>query len=164
MTHPVNTALITTGVIFAGLCPLAAQSKPPQQAPAGTQAKVVVCSLLPTAEVKKHLPWKPQLDQFPPEEESIGTSGSSCNYPSVMIQVLPFSQRMIDGAHKKGGLETVSGIGEEAYFHNNLNRFAELYVKTGKYLMTLQSNWDGKDPAVKAGTMSLAKALVARLR
>ena len=164
MTRLGSTTLITAGVMFAGLLPLAAQSKPPQPAPAGGAQRVAACKLLPTAEVKKHLPWRPQLDQFPPEEEAIGTSGSSCSYPSVMIQVLPFSQRMLDAAHKKGGLEKVTGIGEEAYFHNNLNRFAELYVKTGTYLMTLQSNWDGKDPSVKAGTLSLAKALLPKLR
>ncbi len=135
-----------------------------QPAPEASEQRIAVCKLLTAAEVKKHLPWRPQLDQFPPEEEAIGTAGSSCNYPSVMIQVLPFSQNMIDAARKKGGLETVSGIGDEAYFHNNLNRFAELYVKTGKYTVTLQSNWDGKDASVKAGTLSLAKALVVKLR
>jgi hypothetical protein len=71
---------------------------------------------------------------------------------------------MIEEARKKGGLEPVSGIGEEAYFHNNLNRYAELYAKSGQYLLTLQSNWDGKDDAVKSGTVSLAKALLAKLR
>src|SRR5687768_705818 len=145
MTRFLSTSLITAGVVFAASSPLAAQSKPPGPASAGVQ-RIAVCKLLTAAEVKKHLPWRPLLDQFPPEEEAIGTSGSSCNYPSVMIQVLPFSQGMIDAAKKKGGLETVSGIGEEAYFHNNLNRYAELYVKSGKYLLTLQSNWDGKDP------------------
>lgn len=164
MNRLVSTSLITVVVVSASLVSLRAQSKPPQPAPAGGAQRIAVCKLLPTAEVKKHLPWRPQLDQFPPEEEAIGTLGSSCSYPSVMIQVLPFSQRMIDEARKKGGLETVSGIGEEAYFHNNLNRFAELYVKTGKYTLTLQSNWDGKDATVKSGTLSLAKALVAKLR
>jgi hypothetical protein len=163
MTRCLRTSLIAAGVVAVVASPLAAQSKPPVPASAGAQ-RIAVCKLLPTAEVKKHLPWRPQLDQFPPEEEAIGASGSSCNYPSVMIQVLPFSQGMIDAAKKKGGLETVSGIGEEAYFHNNLNRFAELYVKSGKYLMTLQSNWDGKDPSVKTGTLSLAKALLGKLR
>ena len=164
MNRLVSTSLITVVVVSAGLVSLRAQSSPPQPAPAGGVQRIAVCKLLSVAEVKKHLPWRPQLDQFPPEEEAIGTSGSSCSYPSVMIQVLPFSQRMIDAAHKKGGLEKVTGIGEEAYFHNNLNRFAELYVKTGTYLMTLQSNWDGKDPSVKTGTMSLAEALLAKLR
>lgn len=158
------TSLIIVVVVSASLVSLQAQAKPPQPAPAGGPQKVAVCKLLPTAEVKKHLPWKPLLDQFPPEEEAVGAWGSSCNYPSVMIQVLPFSQQMIDAASKKGRLEPISGIGEEAYFHNNLNRYAELYVKSGKYLLTLQSSWDGKDAAVKSGTLSLAKALLAKLR
>ena len=164
MNRLASTSLLTVVVVSASLVSLPAQSKPPQQPPAGAPQRVAVCKLLPTAEVKKHLPWRPLLDQFPPEEEAIGTWGSSCNYPSVMIQVLPSSSRMIEEAKKKGGLEPVSGIGEEAYFHNNLNRYAELYVKNGKYLMTLQSSWDGKDPTVKSGTLSLAKALLAKLR
>ena len=147
---------------FLAAARLQAQSKPAPAA-GGTQ-RVAVCKLLPTAEVKKHLPWRPQLDQFPPEEEAIGAAGSSCNYPSVMIQVLPGAQRMIDEAKKKGGLEPVSGIGEEAWFHKNPNGYAELYVKAGKYVLTLQSNWDGKDPAVKSGTLGLAKALLAKLQ
>ena len=157
-------SLITVVVMSVSVVSLRAQAKPPQPAPAGGAQRVAVCKLLPTAEVKKHLPWKPLLDQFPPEEEPIGAAGSSCDYPSVMIQVLPFSQGMIDAARKKGGLEPVSGIGEEAHFHHNRNGYAELYVKTGKYLLTLQSDWDGKDPTVKAGTLSLAKALLAKLR
>ena len=164
MYRLVSTSLLIVVVLSASLVSLGAQSKPPQPASASSAQKIAVCKLLPTADVKKHLPWRPELDQFPPEEEAIGTSGSSCNYPSVMIQVLPFSQGMIDGAKKKGGLEAVRGIGDEAYFHNNRNRFAELYVKSGKYLVTLQSNWDGKDPSVKAGTLSLAKALLGKLR
>ena len=164
MNRLVSTSVITVVVACAGLASLKAQVKSAPPAAASGIQKVAVCKLLPTAEVKKHLPWRPQLDQFPPEEEAIGTLGSSCNYPSVMIQVLPGAQRMIEEAKKKGGLEPVSGIGEEAWFHNNLNRYAELYVKSGKYVVTLQSNWDGKDPAVKSGTLSLAKALLAKLQ
>jgi hypothetical protein len=157
-------ALTTAVALSANPVSMQAQAKPAQPVPAAGLQRIAVCSLLPTAEVKKHLPWKPLLDQFPPEEEVIGAWGSSCNYPTVMIQVLPFSQAMIDGARKKGGLEAISGIGEEAYFHNNLNRYAELYVKSGKYLVTLQSSWDGKDTTVKAGTLSLAKAILAKLK
>lgn len=58
------------------------------------------------------------LDQMAPEEEPIGTSGSSCNYPSVMIQVIPFTRVTVDALRKKG-VETIAGLGDEAYFHNN---------------------------------------------
>ena len=137
-----------------------------QQSPAQSP-RIQACSLLAKEEVKKHLPWKAMLDQMAPEEEPIGATGSSCNYPSVDIQVLPFSQGFMDSARKQaGGIEAISGIGDEAYFRNNPNGYAELYVKTGKHIVTLQANVppDGSIASVKPGVMSLAKALVAKLR
>ncbi len=77
---------------------------------------------------------------------------------------MPFSQSMIDAARKKGGLEALKGIGDEAYFYNNPNGYAEVYVKTGKYLVTVQANARDRVDAVKPGAMDLAKALVAKLR
>jgi hypothetical protein len=132
------------------------------KAPAGT---VKVCSLLTKEEVKKHLPWPPFLDQMEPEEEAIGNSGSSCNYPSVDVQVVAFQQGTIDAVRKKGGLESVAEIGDEAYFHNNANRYAELYVRVGDRLLTLQGNVSpGTIESVKPGVLSLARAYVAKLR
>jgi len=72
----------------------------------------------------------------------------------------------MDSARKQpGGVETVSGIGDEAYFRNNPQGYAELYVKIGKHIVTLQANVppDGSIASVKPGVISLAKALVAKL-
>ena len=149
--------------VFSVCAPFLLAQPSPQQAPTGGTA-IKACSLLPKEEVKKYLPWNAVLDRMPLEEEPIGASGSSCNYPSVFIQVFPFSQGTIDAARKKGGLEAISGVGDEAYFHNNRNEYAELYVKTGKHLLTIQANADGKIEAVKPGALNLAKALVAKLR
>jgi hypothetical protein len=160
----VNAALIAAGIASMSAPLLLAHPDTAQQSPAAGSSAIKACSLVPKEEVKKHLPWIAVLDQFPIEEEPVGPSGSSCNYPSVFIQVMPFSQGTIDAARKKGGLETISGVGDEAYFYNNANRYAELYVKTGKHMLTLQANWDGKSEAVRAGTLNLAKALVAKLR
>ena len=162
MNRFLNAAL--TAVLSACLSSLLAQAPSSPQPPGANSPRIKACSLLPKEEVKKHLPWIPVLDNMKIEEEPIGTSGSSCNYPSVFIQVLLFSQRTIDLARKKEGIETISGVGEEAYFHNNANRYAELYVKVGKYLLTLQANVDGKIESVKPGVLNLAKALVAKLR
>jgi len=140
-----------------------AASAPVLQAQAG-KSSIRACSLLTKEEVKRYLPWLPVLDQFPVEEEPVGNGGSSCNYPSATIQVLPFSQSTIDAARKHGGLETLNGIGDEAYYHNNPNGYAEVYAKTGKYLVTVQANARGKVEAMKPGAMDLAKALVAKLR
>jgi hypothetical protein len=160
----VNAALIAAGIASVAAPFLLAHPGTAQQSPAAASSAIKACSLIPKEEVRKHLPWMAMLDKMPIEEEPIGPSGSSCNYPSVFIQVLPFSQATMDAVRKKSGLETINGVGDEAYFHNNANRYAELYVRTGKYMLTLQANWDGKSEAVKTGTLNLAKALVAKLR
>jgi hypothetical protein len=154
MNRYINT-LIAAGVVIASASSLEAQSG---------RTNIRACSLLTKEEVKRHLPWKPQLDQFAVEEEPVGTTGSSCNYPSATVQVLLFSQATIDAARKKGGLESISGIGDEAYYYKNPNGYAEVYAKTGKYLVTVQANANDKVDAVKPGAVSLAKALVAKVR
>ena len=156
--------VLATAVVAVTLWqPLPALSR---QQPPMKSARIQVCALLPKEEVKTHIPWIPVLDRIPIEEEPIGASGSSCNYPSVHIQILPFSQSFLDTARKRGGLETIGDVGDEAYFHNNSNRYAELYVRTGKHILTLQANVpnDGSIESVKPGVLSLAGALLAKLR
>ena len=161
MSRIITAALMTAGVILA--CPPsvpAITQQPPQAGP----PKISACSLVPKEQVKQHLPWIPALDRMAVEEEAIGKYGSSCNYPSVFIQVLPFSQGTIDSARKNGGLEPIREVGDEAYFHNNRNRYAELYVKVGTHLLTLQANVDGKIESVKPGVLNLGKVLADKLR
>jgi hypothetical protein len=162
MKRFVDAALITVGLVAAGLTSLPAQAA--QKPSAGALARIAVCPLVSKEEVKKHLPWNPVMDQFPLEEESIGASGSSCSYPTVLVQVLPYTQNMVDALHKQGKLEPISGVGDEAYFRNNKDLFAELYAKVGNRLLTLQSSSSGKVEAVKPGVISLAKVFVAKLR
>ena len=119
MNRFVRMVVVAAGVVGALPTVLPAQSPAPQQTSAAGSQKIKACSLVTKEEVKKHLPWRPQLDQFPVEEEDIGTTGSSCNYPSVFIQVMLFTQGSIDAARKISGIETVSGIGDEAYFSNS---------------------------------------------
>ncbi len=102
-----------------------------------TEQRIEVCELLSKEEVKKYLPWIPALDQMPIQEEAVGT-GSSCNYPTVDVQVLQFSQGFIDAVRKSGALEPIAGVGDEAYLRNNKNRYAELMVEIGPRLLTLQ--------------------------
>jgi hypothetical protein len=157
MNLVINAALVSLGLVFSTPSSLLAQAST-------SEGRVGVCSLLPKEEIKKHLPWESFLDQMPIEEEAIGASGSACSYPTVHIQVLPFSQRMIDFAREKGGLENVDDLGDEAYFHNNADRYAEVYVKVGEQLLTLQADADDDIEAVKPKVLELANALVAKLR
>ncbi len=101
-----------------------------------------------------------------PEEEALGTYGSSCNYPGVLVQVIPFVQTTIDAARKRGRLEAVADVGDEAYLYENPAGYAELYVKVGSRLLTLQRDIGlGKTVGeVRPGVIALAKALVAKLR
>ena len=161
MTRIVTAALMTAGVILGYPPSLPAGTRQPPEA---DPPKISACSLVPKEQVKKYLPWIPALDQMAVEEEAIGKYGSSCNYPSVFIQVLPFSQGTIDSARKNGRLEPLREVGDEAYFHNNRDRYAELYVKVGTHLLTLQANVHGNIESVKPGVLDLAKVLVDKLR
>lgn len=163
MTRFIDVALIVSGVALAFPPSLLAQSPASEQRSPGHGAPIGACSLLPKEDVRKYLPWQAILDGMPVEEEPLGSSGSSCNYPSVFIQIMPFARSMIDIMREKGGLETVSRIGDEAYFYNNGNEYAELYVRAGYYLLTVQANVNGSVESVKPGVLNLAKALVTRL-
>jgi hypothetical protein len=133
------------------------------QAASSAVPRVKACSLVPKEDVKKHLAWNAALDRMEPEEEAIGADGSSCNYPSVFIQILPRLKK-VTGPPSPTGWEAISGVGEDAYFRNNKNQYVELYVRTGTHVVTVQANADAKIEAVKPGAVNLAKALVAKLR
>ena len=87
-----------------------------------------------------------------------------CNYPTVHVQVLRFSQSFIEALRKSGPLETISGVGDEAYFRNNQDRYAELMVRVDERLLTLQADGDGKMETVRVKVMDLAKIYVTKLR
>jgi len=148
--------VLTIGAAFTLPVTLAAQ--------AATTPRIRACSLLTRETVRQHLPWHAVLDQFPAEEEPIGAAGSSCNYPSVFIQILPFSQGTLDAFRKSGGEEAISGVGDVAYFRHNRQGYAELAVKVGSRTLTLQANVEGNMETVKPATIRLAKALVEKLR
>ena len=134
---------------------------------AGMYQVVKACSLATVAEVKKLAPWAPHLDQFArAEEEPLGTYGSSCNYPTLFVQVMAFNRGTIDAARKAGAQEAVAGVGDEAYVRNNGNNYAELISRVGPHLLTLQlsintgKTFEGEKPQL----VELAKLIATRLR
>jgi hypothetical protein len=138
--------------------PIQAQQK-------GTPApRVEVCKLIPKPEVRKFLPWHDVVDRMAVEDEPVGATGSACEFATVRVQVLTWTPSLIESARKSGPLETIAGVGDEAYFHNNRDRYAELYVRVGSRILTLQASADGKMAEVKAKTIELAKVYVTKLR
>ena len=152
MNRPAARSLIL--LIALCVCPTHAQDKPP---------RIAACSLLTKAEVKKHLPWNDIVDRIPVEEEPVGAAGSSCNYPSVFIQVFPAVRLVRGQPSSEPGWQPLSGVGDEAWFRPNRTEYAELYVKTATHTVTIQANANGNVEAVKPGAISLAKALLTKL-
>jgi hypothetical protein len=136
-------------------------------------AAIHACSLLPAMEVKKLIALPDPLnlyEKMPPEEEPAG-KGSSCNYPSVHVQIDPFDWTTIDSLRAKNTaqFEAVPGVGDAAFTRANKQRsveFAELYARVGTHILTLQLDVpDGSSTAaVKPGLVALAKAYAAKLK
>jgi hypothetical protein len=102
-------------VVSIGLIAAAYALELPLMASQSSAAVIKVCELLPKDEVKKLIGGSQVFDMFPPQEEPLGTYGSSCNYPSVTLQVIPFLSSTIDAARTRGPLESVPNVGDEAY-------------------------------------------------
>lgn len=138
------------------------------QGPGTKYQPVKVCSLLSLAEVKRLAPWPAHVDAIAtPEEEPIGSTGSSCNYPTVFVQVMAFTPSFIDNLRKTGiPLERASGVGDEAYIRNNRDNYAELVARVGSHLLTVQLSIDRDKTfeAAKPSLLDIGKAYAAKLR
>jgi len=154
-------------IIAMWLCPADPLARDLPQAPGARYQVVKVCSLLSLAEVKKLAPWPSHVDAIAkPQEEAIGSTGSSCNYPGVSIQVMVFRQSFIDTLRKAGPLERVSGVGEEAYIRNNRDYFAELVARVGPHLLTVQLSIGSSKTfdMTKPSLLEIGKVYAAKLR
>lgn len=162
----VRTAL-TIAVLVLGSSAEAARGRP-QASGGGARYQVVkVCSLLSLAEVKKLAPWQPYMDPYAKaEEHALGSSGSSCEYPTVGVQVMSFNRSTIDALRKEGRIESVAGVGDEAYVRNNRDNFAELIARVGPHLLTVQLSINSTKTfdATRPSLIELGKAFATRLR
>lgn len=144
------------------------------QASAGAAAQrgsggIRACSLLTKDEVKRLVGMGNQFfDQAPADEEALPGGGSTCNYANVHIQIDPFPfstiERMRQG--QPAGWTTVSGVGDEAYLRNNRGQYAELYVRAGQHVVTVQLDMDPPHEVLekaRPAAAALASALIARL-
>ena len=146
------TACLTAGV---------AAAQPAAKSP------IRACTLLTRDLVAKYSTQNAKLRElFKPEEEAIGTHGSSCNDGGIFLQVDPFVRS--DNLRKwpAKDWQPVAGVGDTAFFHDNRGRYAELIVWSGSHHFTLQMNVpDGKTAdSVKTDATGLATALIAKLK
>ena len=140
-----------------------------QPAPAAAQARPSACALLTTEVVSQTSPYSSQqlklVLMVPPSEDPVGRSGSSCSYGGVTLQVDPFAWTTMEKTSEKGWTP-LTGIGDAALFRDNQGEWAELAVRAGQRVLTIQMDVpDGQTAVqVRSNAIALAKALLPRLQ
>lgn len=130
---------------------------------------VRACSLLTRELVTQVTPLEKQALALtlsvPPMEDPVGASGSACSYGGVTMQVDPFTPAVFDKTRDSTWM-AVPNLGDVAYFRDNRGRFAELYVRSGTRVLTIQMDVPtGRTSAsIQPNTIALAKELLSKLR
>ena len=160
---------VVVSVLLVGSLASYAIASQARGAGAGSTARIGACALLPRELVEKVMTGNKTILSFvKPEEEPLGPNGSSCDYAGIGLQIDPLTPARFEEVRKKLAkeLESVSGVGDAAYFRNNRNEFAELLVRTGSHVVTIQIHIPagGTAAAVKPNTITLANAIIPKLR
>lgn len=128
------------------------------------------CALLGKELIAQHTPYEKDalklVLSIPPEEEAVGATGSACEYGGVHLQVNPFaSPQYVEQQLVKDGWTRESGLGDLAMFRDNRGSYAELYVRSGARVITIQMSVpNGKTTAgIKPNAVALAKAVLAKM-
>jgi hypothetical protein len=158
---------VIASVLVVGCLSAQAMAAQARGAAATGKPKISACSLLSRELVEKVMTGnKTILTSVKPEEEPIGTHGSYCEYAGVGLQINPFVRH--DDLRKSPGKDwqSVTGVGDTAYFRNNRNNFAELMVWTGANHFTIQLGvpTGSTAEAVRPNTITLANAIIPKLR
>ena len=124
------------------------------------------CELL-TPELVKNVSVKKSADGAPKELE-LGFTRSACEWGDVTLQIDPFTPAQLETMFKTGGpgWESVSAVGDAAYFHNVKDMMAELYVQVGKrtFGLLMEIPVGNKAATVKPNFITVANAIVPKLR
>lgn len=107
---------------------------------------------------------------LPPERDTSGTAGSSCDYGGITLQIDPVGPATVDSRSKQKGREgvwvSVPGVGNRAYFRDNRSIFAELMGVVGSRTFFIQMGvpFQGTAEGVRPNLVALANAIIPRLR
>lgn len=145
---------------------LAAEDVVAQPKPGAPRA----CAVLSKELIAQHTPHEKDalrlVLSIPPEEHVIGATGSACEYGGVHLQVNPFaSPQYVEQQLVKDGWTRESGVGDLAMFRDNRGSYAELYVRSGARVITIQMSVpNGKTAAgIKPNAVALAKAVLEKM-
>ena len=126
------------------------------------------CALLTQELVKKvGEASKKSADAATPEELKIG-AGVACQWGEILLQVDPLTRVGWEQLGKKADKtwESVSGVGDEAYFHNVRDMVGELFVRVGPrtFGVLIDIPVGSTATAFKPTFITVAKAVVPKLR
>jgi hypothetical protein len=132
-------------------------------------AAIKPCSLLSRELVEKATAAGAQaIAAAKPQEVSLGASGQACQWGDVMVQVDPVPASRLGELSKSDpkNWESISGVGDAAYFHNVKDVMAELFVRVGPRTVGILMDVPvgSKAAAVKPKVVALAQAIVPKLR
>ena len=154
---------IATLFVALNIASAAAVSQNPPGDRAAGQPAIRACGVLTRDLVAPFTENKKILDLIPPEEETLSTGGTACEYGAVRLQLFPGrgGKRTVSGKD----YQPISGAGEGGYFRSNRDRYAELIAWTGKHALDLQVTVPAgrTADAIKADVIALAKAIIAKL-
>lgn len=157
--------LLLTSIVMLGALMLAPAITANAAAPT-----TPACTLLSKEEVKTHLAWPSHVDGVPLQEDAL-PNGSSCAFPSVVVQILNLPAAEWSTwltTFKTEPNEAVPGVGDEAWVRNNRKRHAEFAVRKGTQVVTLQYSYTGSSgepyESAKLAVIALGKAYAAKLR
>lgn len=127
------------------------------------------CELLTRELVTKTSPYeKRALDmalRMPPEEDALAAGGSACTSGGITLQIDPMRADRL-AAIVKPDWQKVSGVGDLAYFRDNGGEYAELYVRAGAHIVTVQMDVPaGKGAAaLQSNVVAVARDVLSRLK
>ena len=126
------------------------------------------CALLTPELVKKvGEASKKSADGAKPTELKIG-AGVACQWGEIMLQVDPITRALFEQLGKKGDKtwESVSGVGDDAWFHNVSNMIGELFVRVGPRTFGVLIDIPSGSTAAefKPTFITVANAVVPKLR
>jgi hypothetical protein len=138
-----------------------------QTAPTGPA--VDPCSLLTRELVEKASSTSKQaIAATKPQQVNLGGSGRACQWSDVMVQVDPYPASRLDelGKSDPKNWESISGVGDAAYFHNVKDAMAEMFVRVGPRTVGILMDVPvgSKAATMKPKFVELAKAIVPQLR
>jgi hypothetical protein len=136
-------------------------------AQSGAGAKPIKpCGLL-TAELVRKVSVKKSADAAP-REMKLGATGSACEWGAIMLQVDPVTPAQLEqlGRSDPKSWESVSGLGDAAWFHNVQNMIGELFVRVGPrtFGVLMDIPVGSTAAAFKPNFVTVANAIVPKLR